>query len=120
MKKLFLMATVFCLLTASFVIAQTTEGKLTVQGVCGMCKARIEKAALGVSGVAKAEWELETKVLALQFDSGKTNLDAISKAVAKVGHDTDRDGADDKVYAALPDCCKYRDAESESEEHHHH
>ena len=120
MKKLFLIATVLCLLTAGFAVAETVEGKLTVQGVCGMCKARIEKAARDVSGVASAEWELETKVLALQFDSGKTSLDAISKAVAKVGHDTDRDGADDKVYAALPDCCKYRDTELESQEHHNH
>jgi len=110
--------TVLCLLTAGCASTKTTEGTpaevsltngtLTVQGLCDMCKSRIEKTALGIEGVAKAEWAKDTKILTLQFDAGKTNLETISKALAEVGHDTDRDKADDEVYNNLPGCCQYR------------
>jgi Cu(I)/Ag(I) efflux system membrane fusion protein len=82
---------------------------LIVQGSCGMCKTRIEKAAKSVKGVSSAQWDSKTKTLNLNFDKSKTSLDAISKAIAKVGHDTDKHKADDKVYDALPGCCKYRE-----------
>ena len=81
-----------------------------------MCKTRIEKAAQEVAGVTRAEWDNETKMLALEFDSAKTGIEAISKAIAEVGHDTEKDKADDLVYHDLPDCCKYREP-SEHMEH---
>jgi Cu(I)/Ag(I) efflux system membrane fusion protein len=84
---------------------QTT---LAVQGSCGMCKSRIEKAAKAIKGVSTADWNKETKELKLDFDPAQTNLDAISKAVAKAGHDTAKDKATQEVYDALPGCCKYR------------
>ena len=73
-----------------------------------MCKARIEKSALSVFGVSTATWDAKDKMLHLNFDAAKTSLSAISKAIAKVGHDTEKDKADSKVYEALPGCCKYR------------
>lgn len=82
---------------------------ITVQGSCEMCKDRIEKTAKAIDGVSSANWDLETKVLHLNFDASKTSTDAISKAVAKVGHDTDKYKAALDVYDALPGCCKYRD-----------
>lgn len=81
---------------------------LKADGNCDMCKARIEKAAMGVSGVSSATWDAKDKVVHLNFDPNKTDLNKISKAIAKVGHDTEKDKADNKVYQALPDCCKYR------------
>ena len=82
---------------------------IKVQGSCGMCKDRIEKTAKAVSGVSSAQWDLETKELHLNFDGSKTSIDAISKAIAKVGHDTDKYKAALDVYDALPGCCKYRE-----------
>jgi len=120
MKKTILVVTVLCLLTAGGVIAETVNGKLTVQGLCSMCKERIEKTALGVNGVTRAEWDGDTKLLALQFDSAKTKLEIISRELAKVGHDTDKDKADDKVYDALPGCCKYREEAAAPAHHSHH
>ena len=118
MKRMILFAAALCLLTISCTTVETVEttvetveivdGNLTVQGACGMCKTRIEEAALGVNGVTMAEWDMDAKELTLQFDSGRTSLDDISKALAAVGHDTDRDMADDEVYAALNECCLYR------------
>lgn len=81
---------------------------LKVQGLCEMCKERIETAAKSVNGVSSATWESETKRLHLNFDKHKTALEAIGKAIAKAGHDNDKYKADDKVYNALPECCRYR------------
>ena len=81
--------------------------KLKVFGNCNSCKSRIEKAAK-IDGVSSADWNSESKILALTYDSSKTNLDQIGKKVAAVGHDTEKFKADEKVYSALPGCCKYR------------
>ena len=81
---------------------------LGVQGLCEMCKENIETAAKTVDGVSSAEWDLEKKELHLHFNPQQTNVDAISKAIARVGYDTDREKADQAAYDALPACCKYR------------
>lgn len=88
--------------------AASKHGMFGVKGSCDMCKERIEKAALSVNGVQSAHWDKEKKMIHLQFDSDKTSESAISKAIAKAGHDTDKDKADDAVYNQLPGCCKYR------------
>ncbi|PLB85373.1 efflux RND transporter periplasmic adaptor subunit [Dysgonamonadaceae bacterium] len=82
---------------------------LAVQGLCEMCKERIEQAAKAVNGVYSASWDLKTKQLHLGFDPTKTSADAVAKAIAKAGHDTDSYKADMATYDALPDCCKYRE-----------
>lgn len=82
---------------------------MTVQGLCEMCKERIEKAAMSVKGVSSASWDGTAKQLHLNYDPAQTDLDKISQAVAKAGHDTDKHKADQKVYDALPGCCKYRE-----------
>lgn len=88
--------------------AASKHGMFGVKGSCDMCKERIEKAALGVNGVQSAHWDKEKQMIHLQFDPDKTSEDAISKAIAKAGHDTDKYKADDAVYNQLPGCCKYR------------
>ena len=79
-----------------------------VGGNCEMCKDRIEKAALSLNGVGTAEWNTESKMIHISFDSGKTKLTDIHKAIAKVGHDTELEKAPDTVYEELPECCLYR------------
>jgi Cu(I)/Ag(I) efflux system membrane fusion protein len=81
---------------------------IKVSGNCEMCKDRIETAAKSVTGVSSADWSTETKMLHVQFDGAKTNLDAIQKVIAKAGHDTDKHKATDAAYKALPECCLYR------------
>ena len=78
-----------------------------VGGECEMCKDRIETAAKTVLGVKSANWEIETKMLHLNFDSSKTSSEEIQKAVAAVGHDTEKFKAPDEVYKKLPECCLY-------------
>lgn len=89
--------------------AKSEHAMFTVHGSCGMCKERIEKTANSIPGVQSAHWEQEKQMIHLQFDPSKTSADAVAKAIAKVGHDTDKYKADQSVYNALPGCCKYRD-----------
>lgn len=70
------------------------------------CKTRIEKTAMD-EGVTSAVWTLKTQLLVVSFDPAKTSVDAISKKLASVGHDTEKYKADDKVYNSLDTCCKY-------------
>ena len=81
---------------------------IKVSGECDMCKDRIETAAKTVSGVKSAEWTAEKQMLHVEFDAAKTNSDAIQKAIAAVGHDTENFKAPDSVYKELPECCLYR------------
>ncbi|MDR1052712.1 MAG: cation transporter [Planctomycetaceae bacterium] len=88
--------------------AASDHATLKVGGACGMCKKRIETAAKSLEGVVAATWDTKAKILQVAFNSPQTSLDAISKAVAKAGHDTEKDKTDDETYNALHECCKYR------------
>lgn len=87
--------------------AGTKTEKIKVNGNCDMCKAKIEKAAKSVSGVSKAEWNKDTKVMTLEFDSDKTTGQDVENAIAAVGYDTQSKKASDASYGKLPGCCKY-------------
>ncbi|MDA3821843.1 MAG: heavy-metal-associated domain-containing protein [Bacteroidales bacterium] len=89
-----------------FANAGNTE-KFKVAGNCGMCETRIEKAAKSVDGVSSADWDKETKMIKVTFDSKKTDIHKIHIAIAKAGHDTKMHSASDEVYNSLPACCKY-------------
>lgn len=84
-----------------------THDMFKVSGNCEMCKNRIEKAALSVKGVISAKWDVDAKIIHLDFDSKKTSKGDISKAIAKAGHDTELDKASTATYDALPSCCLY-------------
>jgi Cu(I)/Ag(I) efflux system membrane fusion protein len=81
---------------------------IKVSGNCEMCKDRIEIAAKSVTGVSLADWSIDKKMLHVEFDGKKTNSDAIQKAIAVVGHDTEKYKAPDDVYKELPECCLFR------------
>jgi hypothetical protein len=83
-----------------------------VDGICGMCKKRIETAALKTKGVKFAIWSVKTHQLNLR----KTAVADVQQSILKVGHDVF--GADKKkiiakeeAYNSVHPCCKYRDEE---------
>lgn len=85
-----------------------------VDGICGMCKKRIETAALKTKGVKFAIWSVETHQLNLIMDERKTAVLDVQQSILKVGHDVF--GADKKkiiakeeAYNSVHPCCKYRD-----------
>lgn len=108
MKTLFLILATIIL---SFKVqAQSTivTSTLSVKGNCEDCKERIENAS-DIKGVKVCKWDSETKVATVTFDSGKTSMETIEKAIAKAGYETKNQKADPKAYAKLPKCCKYND-----------
>jgi hypothetical protein len=87
-----------------------------VDGVCGMCKKRIETAALKTIGVKFALWNRSSHQLNLIVDERKTTITRIQKNILKVGHDvigfdSKKILATDEAYNAVDPCCKYRDEE---------
>lgn len=106
--------------TTAIVAQETIEVKeVKVYGACGMCEKRIEKAATAVEGVTKADWDKETKMMKVVFDSKKTDLDKIQKVIAEVGHDTEKYTAEDAVYEKLHSCCKYERKAEHAHGHDH-
>ena len=79
-----------------------------VFGNCDLCKNRIEKAAKG-KGVTSAIWDVDTKILSLNYDPSITSPEKVQERIADVGHDTQLKKAKDFVYNDLPDCCHYRE-----------
>jgi Cu(I)/Ag(I) efflux system membrane fusion protein len=79
---------------------------IKVYGSCDMCKDRIEKAA-HLYGTKTVAWNVKNQLL--QVDYYDDNVpDKVARALAKAGHDNEKYKAEDKVYNALPECCKYR------------
>lgn len=106
MRKL-IYTLIFLLALSISVIGQSKKSSFKAYGKCGMCENRIEKAAKSIDGVTTAEWNIKTQIIDVTFDSSKTDVNKIQKAIAAVGHDTDMVKADNKIYEALPGCCKY-------------
>lgn len=71
MKKLTTLAVMLMGIVA-FSQNKNAKQSIEVDGVCGMCKARIEKAAIRTKGVKSAFWDLKTHELKLIFDESKT------------------------------------------------
>lgn len=94
--------------TNIFAQSKTKTDTVTVNGNCGQCKSRIEEAASYVKGVKQAEWNKKTKILTIVYNPEKTDMDKITLAIAKAGHDSKNHIATDKEYKKLPHCCAYR------------
>ncbi len=77
-----------------------------VYGTCDQCKHRIETTLLSY-GVARANWNIETNMLMVSYDSLKFNKQKLEKKLADVGHDTEDFQAKDETYSSLPKCCYY-------------
>lgn len=109
MKKIILLG--LFLFVGISVSAQNKNAKATIEvdGVCTMCKDRIEKAAIKSKGVKSAVWNVETHELKLIYNENKTDLVTIQNSIAAVGHDTKEIKATDEAYATVHPCCKYRD-----------
>lgn len=86
---------------------KTKVDSFKVSGNCGMCEKTIEKAALSVKHVKKADWNKDTKVLVVEYQDGKVDLMDVHKAIAASGYDTDKVRAKDADYNKLHACCQY-------------
>jgi mercuric ion binding protein len=92
--------------TTTVIVNGITTSTFNVWGNCEMCKETIE-GSLKVDGITKADWDTETKMIAVSYDDKKISLDQIQKNIALVGYDNEKYKGDGKAYNELPDCCQY-------------
>src|SRR5215213_6011063 len=105
------------LCTSLVIHAQPNSDSTTsfkVFGACNQCKQRIQK-TLKINGIRASNWDVASKMLTVTYSPSVISLDRIHKTIASVGHDTEKEKAQDDVYKALPDCCHYREMTEESD-----
>jgi len=78
-----------------------------VSGNCSKCKKTIESAVNALEGVNEADWNIETKMIHVSYNSDKVKLSEIHKAIANAGYDTELEKGNVDAYNKLPKCCKY-------------
>ena len=109
MRKALLILGVLFMGVTSFAQNKNAKATIEVDGVCEMCKERIETASIQAKGVKMATWNVETHQLDLIYNDTKTDLTKIQQSIADSGHDTQNIKAKDEVYNNIDACCKYRD-----------
>ena len=99
---------IFSLFIFSFINfqAQSKKTSFVVNGMCGMCKDRIES-TLDVKGVTFASWSEETHLCNVTFNSKKISEKEIHQLLAAKGHDTPICRSTDEAYNNLHHCCHY-------------
>jgi copper chaperone CopZ len=97
------------LLSITIANAQIKNAKtetVKIYGNCGMCETNIEKAG-NLKKVAQVDWDKDTKMATLTYDSTKTSQDEILKRTALAGYDSEKFLAPDAAYKSLAGCCQY-------------
>jgi copper chaperone CopZ len=97
------------LLSITVANAQIKNAKtetVKIYGNCGMCETNIEKAG-NLKKVAQVDWNKDTKMATLTYDSAKTSQDEILKRIALAGYDSEKFLAPDTAYESLAGCCQY-------------
>ena len=87
-------------------IQHTKMASVKIYGNCEICEKTIEKAGY-VKNVSKVDWNKDSKIATITYNSNKTNQDEILKRIALAGYDSDKFLAPDDVYSKLAGCCQY-------------
>ncbi len=105
-KIVLLVVTIFTYSCGEAQIKNPKTQSVKISGNCNMCKATIEKAG-NKKSISKVDWNKDSKVATLTFNSKTTNEDEILKRIALAGYDNEKFLAPDEAYAKLPECCQY-------------
>lgn len=107
MKKIIIVIGIFLIGISAQAQEKNAKISFEVNGVCEMCKDRIEKATLKTKGVKFCSWNIETHQLSLIIDERKVDQLTVQKNIAAVGHDTEVVKATTEAYNSLHTCCYY-------------
>lgn len=108
-----ILVAIIVLLSFTSCNAQTKNQKtetVKIYGNCGMCKSTIEKAG-NLKNQSIVNWDKETKMATISYDSLKTSKEEILKRIALAGYDNDIFLAPNDTYSNLAGCCQYERAE---------
>ena len=109
MKSIVLLVAMCISLSLTACNAQIKNAKTTsikIYGNCEMCESKIEKVG-NVKKVAKVDWNKDTKMASITYDSTKTNQDEILKRIALAGYDSDQFLAPDNIPGTVPEKMVY-------------
>src|SRR6188474_370308 len=109
--KIFSTVLLCCAIATTSFSQKTKTETFKVSGNCGMCEAKIEKAAKA-AGASYAEWNKDTKVITVKFNSTTSNLAKIQQNIADAGYDNAGVKTTSEAYDKLHSCCKYERSES--------
>src|SRR6187551_1758776 len=104
--KIFSTVLLCCAIATTSFSQKTKTETFQVSGNCGMCEAKIEKAAKA-AGASYADWNKDTKVITVKYSSTSSNLAKIQKSIADAGYDNVGVKTTTEAYDKLHDCCKY-------------
>ena len=93
--------------------SKITKIVLEVDGLCGMCKERIENAAY-LAGVKQVNWDKATHELDVVFRNDKVSEEQIIASINNAGHDVKGSLASAEQYAKIHGCCRFRDSDLRS------
>jgi hypothetical protein len=100
---------VLIVLSATACIAQTKNKKteiVKIYGNSGVCEITIEKVG-NRKNQSNVDWDKESKMATISYDSVKTSKAEILKRIALAGYDSDIFLAPDDTYSSLPSSCQY-------------
>lgn len=100
---------ILVLLSVTFASAQIKNSEtksVKIYGNCEMCKKRIEKAG-NLMDIAKVDWNVDSKMATLNFDTSKTSEEEILDRIATAGYESEKHVAYNAAYNKLPKCCQY-------------
>lgn len=115
-KKIKVLTAMAVFLSVAACIAQTKNTKtesVKIYGNCEMCKSAIEKAGY-ITKEATVNWDKDTKMATISYDSLKTSKKEILKRIALAGYDSDSFLAPDDTYSNLASCCQYERVEKKA------
>lgn len=107
MKVIYLLASLIFIVSACG-SKNNAQLDFKVLGNCSMCEKNIETALKDQPGIQSADWNVDTKMLSVKYDSTKTNAGDIYKKVAATGYDSEKSKGSDEAYAKLHECCQYK------------
>mgnify|MGYP001277049112 CR=1 FL=1 len=65
-----------------------TQETIKVEGMtCMHCQLRVKKAVEAVEGVQRADVNLQTKQVTVDFEEGKENLEKVKAAIRETGYE---------------------------------
>lgn len=100
---LFLLSSVSC----STQIKNAKTEKTKIYGNCEMCEHTIEEAG-HKNQVSHVDWNKDSKIALITYDSTKTSHEEILRNIALSGYDSEAFLAPASAYKKLPECCQYK------------
>lgn len=89
------------------IVSDSTTESFKVYGNCGKCKRTIEGSLNDQEGIYSSNWDKETKIIEVNYDSSLISLDEIKMKITSVGYDTEEQRATEEAYKGLSGCCQY-------------